>query len=76
MTSSQQARFIRFRSSPWGFPRISRPRRSLRIGGDPRRSCADDSDVWARCLLLLPRLMEIGRVTLVSRNNPTIATAL
>ena len=38
----------------------SRPRRSLRIGGDPGRSCADDGDVWAGCLLLLPRLVEIG----------------
>jgi len=39
----------------------SRPRRSLRISGDPGRSCADDGDVWAGCVLLLPRLVEIGR---------------
>ena len=37
-----------------------RPRRSLRIGGDPGRSCADDSDVWAGCVLLLPCIVEIG----------------
>jgi hypothetical protein len=49
----------------------SRPRRCPRIGGDPGRSCADGDDVWAVCLQLLPRFVEIGHcesVTLVSRN--------
>jgi len=31
------------------------------IDGAPGRSSADDSDIWARCMLLLPRLVEIGR---------------
>ena len=38
----------------------SRPRRGLRIGGDPRRSSGDNGDVWSGCMLHLPGLVEIG----------------
>src|SRR5260221_8789014 len=58
--SSQLARFIRFRPSPQlGFSPISSSTWPVHLG-NPGRSCAGDSHVWAGCLQLLSRFVEIG----------------